>query len=48
MSCKQCVDCLAKCPNRDDAEHVATRHNVLMGHDAEVAVVLDTPFEGLL
>ena len=47
--CESCgVADIAHCPNRDDAEHVATRHHVLTGHDAAVDKVLDTPLEGLL
>jgi hypothetical protein len=49
VSCATChVEDVAVTANRDDAQHVASRHHTLTGHTADVTQILDTPFEGII
>lgn len=48
VTCPECVGRITDYPDKDGAEGLVRRHHMLLGHDAHVERVLETPFEGLV
>ena len=48
VTCPECIGRITDYPDKDGADGLVRRHHMLVGHDAQVEQVLDTPLEGLV